>query len=561
MRSFAQSTLMAWLAATVAAMPASVQFGTPSVHEQIQLPQGWASAGVPHADAKMVMQIALKQKDIAGLQKRLAEIADHKHADYGKWLTREQMEAYTAPSDETVNMVKKWITTAGIHPSAISQPSPDWLHVDVPVSTAEKLLSTNYNVYHHAEDDLSLVRTAQYSLPQQLRDHIDTIQPTTSFQAKKQDLALTKPAPDGPTDCHSLVTPPCVRSFYNVDYNGKGDKTSYGSTGLEEESARTSDYSTFLKTYDPNTSNTFNAISVAGGVNGASAYGEASLDAQWSTSLGAGNSGFYAVGSPGTSGSDYVFADTLVAFGEYLSGNDSAPNVVSTSYGTTEETVTQEYVTRICNEFMKAGSLGITILFSTGDYGVGRTCKSGFENHFPASCPYVTSVGATEFTDATTETASKDFASGGGFSTYFDTPDYQKTDVQNYIQNYVPSAYDGKYNKGGRAYPDVALVGVNIPIFVNGQKRITGGTSASTPMWSGLISQINDYRATLGKPVVGFLNPRLYTDDSIRSSLNDITVGSNPGCRTPGFSCEAGWDPVTGLGTMDFAKLRAAFAN
>lgn len=553
---------MAWLAATVAAMPATVQFGTPSVHEQIQLPQGWASAGVPHADAKMVMQIALKQKDIAGLQKRLAEIADHKHADYGKWLTREQMEAYTAPSDETVNMVKKWITAAGIHPSAISQPSPDWLFVDVPVSTAEKLLSTNYNVYHHAEDGLSLVRTAQYSLPQQLRDHIDTIQPTTSFQAKKQDLALREPVVvDDATDCSSRVTPPCLRAFYNVDYSGQGDKTTYGSTGLEGESASTSDYSTFLKTFDSKTSNTFNVVSVAGGVNEASAGGEASLDAQWATSLGAGNSGFYVIGSPGTSGSSDQFTDTLVSYSSYLSGNDSAPNVVSTSYGTTEERITQQYVTRICNEFMKAGSLGITVLFSTGDFGVGRSCRSGFENHFPASCPYVTAVGATQFTDATTETASQAFASGGGFSTYFDTPDYQKTDVQNYIQNYAPSSYDGQYNKDGRAYPDVALVGVNIPVFVNGKQHNSGGTSASTPMWSGLISQINDYRATLGKPTLGFLNPRLYTDDSVRGSLRDITVGSNPGCNTDGFSCEAGWDPVTGLGTMDFAKLRAAFAT
>lgn len=553
---------MAWLAATVAAMPATVQFGNPSVHEQIQLPHGWVSAGVPHADAKMVMQIALKQKDITGLQRRLAEIADHKHADYGKWLTREQMEAYTAPSDETVNIVKKWITAAGIHPAAISQPSPDWLFVDVPVSTAEKLLSTSYNVYHHAEDGLSLVRTAQYSLPQQLRDHIDTIQPTTSFHAKKKDLTLSEPVvANDSTDCSSLVNPPCLRAFYNVDYNGKGDKTTYGSTGLEGESAKTSDYSTFLKTFDSKTSTSFKVVSVAGGVNGASPGGEASLDAQWSTSLGAGNSGFYVVGNPGTSGSSDVFVDTLVSFSSYLSGNDSAPNVVSTSYGTTEERITEEYVTRICNEFMKAGSLGITVLFSTGDYGVGRTCSSGFENHFPASCPYVTAVGATQFTSATNETASQAFASGGGFSTYFDTPDYQKTDVQNYIQNYVPSSYDGQYNKGGRAYPDVALVGVNIPIILSGKQRKTGGTSASTPMWSGLISQINDYRATLGKPTVGFLNPRLYTDSTVRDSLNDITVGSNPGCDVDGFTCEAGWDPVTGLGTMNFAKLRAAFAK
>ncbi|KAJ3999557.1 hypothetical protein F5050DRAFT_1804868 [Lentinula boryana] len=38
----------------------------------------------------------------------------------------------------------------------------------------------------------------------------------------------------------------------------------------------------------------------------------------------------------------------------------------------------------------------------------------------------------------------------------------------------------------------------------------------------------------------------------------DITTGSNPGCETPGFSAEVGWDPVTGLGTPNFAALLAA---
>jgi len=39
------------------------------------------------------------------------------------------------------------------------------------------------------------------------------------------------------------------------------------------------------------------------------------------------------------------------------------------------------------------------------------------------------------------------------------------------------------------------------------------------------------------------------------SALNDITIGGNQGCGTPGFSSAPGWDPVTGLGTPSFPKL------
>ena len=35
-------------------------------------------------------------------------------------------------------------------------------------------------------------------------------------------------------------------------------------------------------------------------------------------------------------------------------------------------------------------------------------------------------------------------------------------------------------------------------------------------------------------------------------------LGSNPGCDTNGFNATKGWDPVTGLGTPNFAKLLTA---
>ena len=63
-----------------------------------------------------------------------------------------------------------------------------------------------------------------------------------------------------------------------------------------------------------------------------------------------------------------------------------------------------------------------------------------------------------------------------------------------------------------------------------------------------MIALLNDIRLEAGKPVLGFLNPLLYSNPGI---FNDITSGGN------GFYCAKGWDPVTGLGTMNFEKFRA----
>ncbi|CEJ94387.1 hypothetical protein VHEMI09924 [[Torrubiella] hemipterigena] len=497
----------------------------------------------------------------------------------GKWLTKEQVTGYAAPSDESIKLVKSWIKAAGIADEDIASPSPDWLHVRIPVSKAEELLEAEYKIYNHAVDQSSVVRTTAYSIPQQLLDHIDTIQPTTAFQSDEQSVSADAVTPLRPAKapkatkvktanpCDKTTTPQCVLNWYNVDHAGKGGKTSYGISGPKNAHVSHSDLKQFLATYDPKNTNTFQNYSIADGINNETApTRETTLDIQWSTVLGAGNSRFYTIGR--TNASLDKFEYSMISRGTFLASADSPPDIMSTSYGAVESRFTKQYATRICNDFMKASSRGITVLFSTGDNGVGETCSNGrFENHFPGSCPWVLAVGATEWS-GTNETATTKFGSGGGFSDFFDVPAYHKTDVADYIRDYVPASYDGKYNAGGRAYPDVALIGERIPIYGPPKKGngacktdMTGGTSASTPMWAGLLSQINDYRATIGKPTLGFINPRLYGEADVRAALNDITVGSNPGSDTDGCSVEKGWDPVTGLGSMDFAKLRVALST
>jgi len=70
---------------------------------------------------------------------------------------------------------------------------------------------------------------------------------------------------------------------------------------------------------------------------------------------------------------------------------------------------------------------------------------------------------------------------------------------------------------------------------------------------AGIISLLNDNLLSQDKPPLGFLNPWLYGQGL--AGLNDITIGSNPGCWTDGFSAVVGWDPVTGLGTLNFTLL------
>lgn len=148
--------------------------------------------------------------------------------------------------------------------------------------------------------------------------------------------------------------------------------------------------------------------------------------------------------------------------------------------------------------------------------------------------------------------------SGGGFSNQFPTPAYQKTAVEGYLQKFPPPYPAGTFNASGRGYPDISANGANYLVSVNGRFELVFGTSASTPVTASLLAAINDARLAIGKGPIGFINPALYSD-LFKGAFNDIKNGSNPGCGTPGFAAQPGWDPATGLGTPNFVELRNRF--
>lgn len=184
----------------------------------------------------------------------------------------------------------------------------------------------------------------------------------------------------------------------------------------------------------------------------------------------------------------------------------------------------------------------------------------------------------SELVETAVNVPSEAFWSGGGFSNYWPTPDYQESTLRSYFTNSPPpygnTVYGTPfYNSSGRGYPDVAALGQNILLYTNGEPAFVGGTSASAPIFASIINLINEKRLAAGKSTLGFLNPTLYQNPgafndvspfliSSEDSPSDkykITTGANPGCGTNGFSAVKGWDPVTGLGTPNFSKLLKVF--
>jgi len=163
--------------------------------------------------------------------------------------------------------------------------------------------------------------------------------------------------------------------------------------------------------------------------------------------------------------------------------------------------------------------------------------------------------------------AGSSITTGGGFSQSYSIPSWQRSAVSKYLSAAVGSAINPEegYSTGKRGYPDISALANKYPVVANGQLYTVSGTSASSPVIAGMVSLVNAARRSQGNSTVGFLNPALYALSD--SFANDITVGDNKclasgyGCCSQGFYASSGWDPVTGLGSIDFQKFQTALLN
>lgn len=429
--------------------------------------------------------------------------------------------------------------------------------------------------------------------------------PSKGSLPKEQSLSDPFQVINDLKNCSKSIVPICLRALYGIPPL-LGPQVSQDPLGVLEftpQSYVQKDLDTFFHDYAPELQGRRpELISIDGGyVNDTATNftinGESNLDLQYAMTISQLSTKLYQVGDAvaGASFSDFLdaldgsfcqfddpdqdamYPDNSTSPNAYKGpkqcGGIAASKVISVSYGQDERDITAKYATRQCQEYAKLGLMGTTFVFSSGDYGVagnGDKCGKGgrFSPEFPASCPYVLAVGATQVKNNTSVIGTSDpeeacetvIRSGGGFSDVFARPSYQDEAVSAYLAA-NPSTYSAaQFNSSGsRAIPDVSANGAHYHVNLGGQYKSVYGTSASAPLWAALISRFNEARARIGKGPIGFINPSLYKYNKLAPIFKDITSGNNPGCNTTGFAAVQGYDPVTGLGTPNFEALNAVF--
>jgi len=513
-----------------------------------------------------------QQRDLENL---LEEQRDPSRPGYHRWLTPEQFGDRFGLSADDYAAVVAWLESHNLHTEKLAR-ARNWVAFSGAVRDVECAFQTE--IHRYAVDGAAhFANATEVSVPAALAEIAGGIRGLDDF-ARLPRAAAPAYTGDGttmlaPDDWATIYD---VAPLYAMGIDGTGQRVGI----LGRSDIDRSYIDTFRSEFGlPLAQIEQDLVGPDPGVN--SAANEAYLDLEWSGAVARGATLVY------------IYAGT---FDDAAQGaiNQNLASVISESFGRCEP------MAGVSDRLMaqQANAQGMTWVAVSGDSGAADCDAHGFFEtagnattvsdgpavSTPASFPEVTAVGGTQFNDGSgqywrsSNSASGEsaisyipevvwnetgagglLASGGGASMFFPKPDWQ-------------SGF-GVPADNARDVPDISFSasGNHDPyrvVNLNGQ-RATGGTSAATPSFAGVVALLNQYLVTTGaqaQPGLGNINPELYQLARTTTDVfHDITQGNNmvpctagsPGCVNGllGYAAGPGYDLATGLGSVDVYNL------
>jgi tripeptidyl-peptidase-1 len=557
-----RSTLGLITIAAAAAAPVKVQSGVDVV--------GWQRGSRVTVNKSMDVIIALKNANMDKLESEIMAVSSPRSERYGQHLTREEVSMLTSPSQDVRQEIQSWLTSNGVQHEM--SPRGDRLKFRASVQDIERLFSTE--VHEYTSGDRSVMQARDLFAPSHVASGVGAVFGLhgTPLERRPVHVSTTKMHP---------VTPDLLKDLYNVTgvTVSRGSQNRRATAEFQGQYTSQADLTAFFEQYVSDYQAGDELYTCGAGQCEPDPTAErhqgpgteAQLDIQYIAGVAPG------IKNEVWSYQAMAWCTDLKEWTSDLLDAASPPQVFSVSYGIQgnvsldkNQGCSEEITRNIEDDFAKIAARGVSILVSSGDSGSGGSIipfTGQLWPSWPASAPHVSAVGATKFindNDVTQgERATTQFGSGGGFDCRWDAQDWQKADLEEYLAR--PEAglpKDKDFCRGGRGTPEVAALGEGYQVINSGSLKNVGGTSASSPLFAGLISLLNEYRLQNGQSPLGFLNPLLYDmAHAAPGSFWDVTVGNNRLDEsailplTEGYSCTEGWDAVTGFGTPNFARM------
>jgi tripeptidyl-peptidase-1 len=550
-----------------------------------------------HPSITHTVKVATKLNNLDTLEEVFHRVSDPSHEDYGKHWTKEEI-GHLIKNEVASSAIIAYFEGEGCTVKGRSL-LDEILLIEGRVEVWERILSTEFFEFEEiqevsAQSEISgdretstIIRATEYSLPSSLDAHIMSIFDVVDIPLKIADVTSeSQILPEVLGDViHSLssttrtvsgyVTPALLTQQYRIRSNVGSTKTSQGIYMPKGKTMSPTDLTSFQQAFTVPVQGITAASTTAGGVSNdacsttstTSSCSDGNLVSQYLEAMAwyVPTTYFY---NPNDSEKNH-YQDVVM----YLTSLVNPPKVlVLPTINTYEADVSPTYILAFNYLAIQLGVMGVTLIVSAGNDGApssrinGKPSICAYTPLFPASSPYVLTVGATQGPEVgssevtaqrSSDGTSVPFTTGGGFSLRNPRPAWQNNAVSSYITTVRGTTNQPSigYSTSGRGYPDISAMGNKYLIRTGSILTSVSTTAASTAVIAGMISLINSGRQGLGKSSMGFTNPFLYSSSASSLFINDIQSGHNKctssgTCCREGFTAVSGWDPVSGLGSV-----------
>jgi uncharacterized protein (TIGR03437 family) len=518
------------------------------------------------------VQLVLKpspaqQTDLNNL---LSEQQNPRSPYFRKWLTPEQYADRFGVSPADIAKITAWLQSQGFDIIAVAR-GRRYIAFN---ATAQQIQSALKTEIHHYQVDgeLHFANATAPSVPAAIQPLVlgfmglDDFRPKPVLHGKAVKRRYT-----GPGGGH-LVSPGDLAIIYDVVPVYQAGVTGSGQyiAVMGQSDVQLSDIASFRQDFglsaNPPVPTLVTGSADPGFVSGDE--GESDLDLE------------YAGGMAPDATVLFVYSTNVLKSFSFTVDQALAP-VISYSYAECERDTDSSDAQALEAFAQQSNAEGITWLVAAGDDGAAmcdtKQATHGLSVSVEAALPEATGVGGTMFL---------------GGSGYWST---QNNSNQSSALSYIPEAVwnestDGQLSAGGGGYstffaqpawqvgggitpgnprgvPDVSLTAAPnddpYAVVESGQDDEVGGTSASTPVFAGIVLLLNQYLGTNG---LGNINPSLYwMAQSTPDDFHDITNGNNAvpcvvgstDCTTGfiGYNATPGWDAASGLGSIDATNM------
>jgi len=396
MRALAIALLVAAVAVTVSASSRTTLFTRTTV------PSGWTKGAAAPKNAKVGFMIALKQRNLEALEALFWAVSTPGSPQYQDYQTIDQILDLVAPEHKHHDAVVHWLRSAG---KVDIRSTRDALEVMTSVAVAEKLFATNFMVFRHADKKPIVRAWGAMSMPHSVAQYIDFVEGISSFPIPHLSAKIVGSKAPGDT---TAIVPQTLNVIYSIptETAGSAPTTSVGVIEFQGESYSPQDSVNFAQNDVNIKVIPVTAAHTIGPNDPTNPQIEAALDIEMVATVNpAATAWFWLEDGQGW----------LYQYVNHYFNTADVPQVASISYGWSESdqcdidpdecqslgVTSQGYVWRVNAEFQKIALRGLSILVASGDSGAnGRTdpdCTLPYlKPDYPAACPFITSVGATQ---------------------------------------------------------------------------------------------------------------------------------------------------------------------